>query len=104
MLRYENKGNTIEIKLPKECGYNTYSVECRYQYDKSKEKYLLSMWLKRSDIDDKFKIDSQKIDEQYISGTRETIKQNICRIVEQACSSGYFDYYIERYVYTYIVF
>lgn len=104
MYRYENKGYTIEIKLPEECGHEGYSVECRYQYDKSKEKYLLSMWLKRNDIDDKFKIDSQEIDTQYISGTKETIKQNICRIVEYASLSGYFDYYIKRYEYTYNCF
>ena len=36
MLKYENKGNTIEIKLPKECGHNGYSVECTYYYDKQK--------------------------------------------------------------------
>ena len=27
MLKYENKGYTIEIKLPEECGYKGYSVE-----------------------------------------------------------------------------
>ena len=97
MLRYENKGYIIEIKLP---GNEKYSVECRYLYNKSKEKYSLSMWIKRDDIDDAFKIDSQEIDTQYISGTKETIKQNICRIVEQASLSGFFDYYIERHKYT----
>lgn len=104
MLRYENKGYTMEIKLPEECGYEGYSVECRYQYDKEKEKYSLSMWLMRNDIDDRFKIDSQEIDTQYISGTRETIRQNICRIVEQASLSGFFDTYIQRYEYTYKCF
>lgn len=104
MLRYKNKGYTIEINLPEECGHDGYLVECTYQYDKDKEKYLLSMWLKRIDIDDKFKIDSQEIDSQYISGTHENIKQNICRIVEQASLSGFFDRYIERYEYTYKCF
>ena len=70
MLKYENKGHIIEIKLPEECGYIGYSVECRYQYDKEKEKYILSMWLKRDDIGDRFKIEYQHIDTQYISGTR----------------------------------
>ncbi len=104
MLRYENKGYTIEINLPEECGHEGYSVECTYQYDKEKEKYLLSMWIKRSDINDKFKIDSQEIDTQYISGTKETIRQNICRIVEQASLSEYFDHYIKRYEYIYKCF
>lgn len=104
MLRYENKGYMIEIKLPEECGHRGYSVECRYIYDKKMEKYLLSMWLKRENIDDTFKIDSQEVDTQYISGTKENIRQNICRIVEQASLSGYFDYYIERFEYTYMCF
>ena len=100
MLKYENKGHVIEIKLPEECGYKGYSVECRYQYDKLKEKYMLSMWLRKDGIDDTFKIDSQEIDTQYINSTKETIRQNICKIVEQASLSGYFDCYIERYEYT----
>lgn len=104
MLRYKNKGYTIEIALPEECGHDGYSVECRYIYEKATGKYLLSMWLKRNDIDDKFKIDSQEIDTQRISGTKENIRQNICRIVEQASLSGYFDYYIQRYEYTYKCF
>lgn len=104
MLKYKNKGYTIEINLPKNDGYDGYSVECTYQYDKEKEKYLLSMWLKRNDIGDKFKIDSQEIDTQYISGTRENIRQNICKIVEQISISGFFDEYVKRYDYTYKCF
>ena len=55
MLRYENKGYLIEVKLQE----SDYSVLCRYKYDKNKDKYLLSMWVRRNDIDDTFKIDSQ---------------------------------------------
>ena len=100
MLRYENKGQIIEIKLPEECGYKGYSVECRYQFDKSKEKYLISMWLRKDEINDTFKIDSQEIDSQYISGDKTNIRQNICKIVEQASLSGFFDDYVKRYEYT----
>lgn len=102
MLRYKNKGSIIEIKIPTEQG--VYAVECRYIYDKTKDKYALSMWLKRNNIDDKFKIDSQEIDIQYIDGTRETIKHNICRIVEQANISRFFEPYIKRFEYTYKCF
>lgn len=104
MLRYEDEGHTIKIKLPEECGYKGYSVECRYLYDKEKEKYQLSMWLKKENINGRFKIDSQEIDTQFIPGTRETIRKNICKIVEQACVSGFFDYYIKRYQYTHKCF
>lgn len=96
MFRYENKGYTMEIRLPQD-KYKGYSVECRYQYDKNEGKYLISMWILRDTIDDRFKIDSQRIDTQYISGTKETIRPNICRIVEQACSMGYFDSFIRDF-------
>ena len=100
MLRYENKGYLIEVKLPE----SDYSVLCRYKYDKNKDKYLLSMWLMRNDIDDTFKIDSQEIDTQYISGDKSTIRDNIVKIIEQAYESNFFDYYIERFEYTYKCF
>jgi len=104
MLRYKNKGYAIEIALPEEHGYKDYSIECTYRFDKKKEKYLLSMYLKGNGIDEKFKIDSQEIDTQYISGTRGTIRQNICLIVEQAASTGFFDKYIQNFEYTYKCF
>lgn len=94
----------MDVMLPEECRHAGYSVECRYKYDKTQDKYLVSMWLRRKDIDDTYKIDGQKIDTQYISSTRETIRQDICRIVEQASLSGFFDYYVERFEYTYKCF
>lgn len=104
MLKPIREGYTIRIQLPEECGYEGYSVKCTYKYNKQKEKYRLAMWLKRDDIDDDFKIDSQETDTQYIYGTKETIENNICRIVEHASLSGYFDRYIERFKYTYDCF
>lgn len=104
MLRPIREGYTIRIKLPEECGYTGYSVKCTYKYNKAIKKYRLSMWLKRDNIDDEFKIDSQEIDTQYISGTPENIIDNICRIVEYASLSGYFNHYIERFKYTYDCF
>lgn len=99
MLKPKKKGYTLEIKLPEECGYKGYSVECTYKYHKRKEKYSLCMVLKRNTISNRFKLCSQEIDTQYISGTRETIEDNICRIVEQASVSRFFDYFIERFEY-----
>lgn len=104
MLRYRNKGYTIELDLPADYGYKGYSVECTYKYNKRKEKYLLSMWLKRATDRNKYRIESQEIDTQYISGARETIIDNICRIVEQASISGFFDPYIKEYEHTYKCF
>jgi len=87
-----------------ECGHENYSVKCTYKYNKKLEKYSLDMWLMRNDIDDEFQIRSQEIDKQYIFGTKETIEDNICRIVEQASLSGYFDDFIKRFEYTYECF
>lgn len=104
MENYKYLGETIAIELPAECGYEGYSVECTYKYNKYQSKYVLSMWLKHNDVDDKFKIDSQEIDTQMISGSEHTVRSNICRIVEQASLSGFFTHYIERFEYTYLCF
>ncbi len=101
MLRYRNLGYTIKVRLPEECGYSgEYSVECTYMYDKEKDKYRLSMLLCREDLPDRYSISGQEIDIQYISSSRETIKEDICRIVEQASLSGFFDKYVEDFEYT----
>lgn len=99
MQKIIREGYTITIELPEGYGYKGYSVKCTYKYSKAKEKYRLSMWLKRNDIDDDYRIENQKIDTQYIPGTKENIEGNISKIVEQAASTGYFDQYIERFEY-----
>ena len=51
------------------------------------------------------KVSSKKVDAQYLSGTRETIVENICRVVHYAVTAvkddktRYFDRYVERYEY-----
>lgn len=102
--KYTYHGETIEIRLPEECGHRGYSVKCTYRYDKKIEKYRLSMWLHRKDIDDDFKIDSQEIDTQYIRGTKQTICENIYRIVLDGSLSNFFEPYIKRFEYTYDCF
>lgn len=104
MMRPRCKGQTVEIQLSN-WGYKNYIAECVYYFDKGKEKYSLSMWLRRNDIEDRMKLSSKKVDTQYISGTRETIVENICRVVHQAATvtaddgSKYLDRYVERYEY-----
>ena len=99
MLKYKNKGYLIEVELPKSYGYDGYSVECSYWYEKTRDKYLISMWLKHNSIGDKYRIESQEIDTQHISSKKDTVKKNICAIVEQMCLGDFFDHYIERYEY-----
>lgn len=104
MMRPRCKGQTIEINLSK-WGYKNYIAECAYHFDKRKCKYLLSMWLNRNDLEDRMRLSSKKVDTQYISGTKETIIENICRIVHQAATVAdehgekYFDRFVERYEY-----
>lgn len=104
MMKPIYKGQTITIDLSK-WGYQNYIAECTYFYDKNKNKYSLSIWLNRTDIEEKLKVSSKKIDTQYISGTKETIVENICRIVHQASTvrdkngMKYFDRFVDRYEY-----
>lgn len=104
MMRPRCKGQTVEINLSK-WGYKGYIAECTYYFDKKQEKYSLSMWLRNTDIEDRMRLSSKKVDTQYIPGTRETILENICRIVYQAANVAdengkkYFDHFVERYEY-----
>ena len=105
LMQPQFKGNTITIELS-DFGYENYIVECAYRFDKHEDKYALSMWLNRTDLEDRMKISSKKVDTQYISGTRESIIENICRIVHHCATvtdkgngKKYFDYFVERYEY-----
>lgn len=98
LMKPRYKGNVIEIYLTK-WGYKDYSAACEYHFDKQTGRYALSIWLNRSDLDDRMRLSSKKVDTQSISGMKETIVENICRIVHQACLSGYFQQFVERYEY-----
>lgn len=104
MMKPRCKGQTVEINLSN-WGYQNYIAECTYYFDKREGKYSLSMWLSRNDVEDRIRLSSKKVDTQYISGTRETIVENICRVVHQAATAAYengkkyFDQFVERYEY-----
>lgn len=98
MMKPRCKGQTVTIYLSK-WGYQNYFVECTYYFDKPKDKYILSMWLNRNDMEDRMRVSSKKVDTQYLSGSKETIVENICRVVHHACLFGYFNHFIERYEY-----
>lgn len=104
MMKPRCNGNTLTIGLSK-WGYPNYVAECEYHFNKAKEKYSLSMWLNRCDLEDRMRLSSKKVDTQFISGTKETIIENICRVVYQAatvineCGEKYFDKYVNRYEY-----
>ena len=96
MLKYENKGHVIDVALPTE-KFKGYSIECHYLFDKKIGKYIVSMWLKNGNLNNRYKIDGQGIDTQPLSGTPETIRQNLCRVIEHALRNGFFDIYLEKY-------
>lgn len=98
-------GRGLKINLTK-WGYKDYFVECTYHFDKYKEKYALSMYLNRSDLEDRMMLSSKKVDTLYISGSKETIVENICGIIHQCATvtnkkngEKYFDYFVKRYEY-----
>lgn len=104
MMKPKFKGTTLTIELS-DFGYENYFAECAYHFDKREGKYSLSIWLNRNDLEDRMRLSSKKIDTQYISGTRETIVENVCRIVHQAATVAdedgikFFDHFVERYEY-----
>lgn len=105
MMRPKYDGNALKIDLS-DWGYPNYIAECVYHFDKKAEKYSLSIWLNRTDIENRMKLSSKKIDTQHIYGTKETIVENICRIVHYCATvinendgKKYFDHFVERYEY-----
>ena len=104
---YHNSGQCITIPLSQFCSdekYYGYSISCIYKFNKELEKYMVSMWLMRNDVRDKFRIQNQKIDTQPLSGDKYTIRDNICKVVRYAMQHHYFDNYIDSYEYTYKCF
>ena len=100
--RYRNDGYSVTLSLSQFNGnkkYRGYSATCRYKYNKKDNKYIVSMWLQHTSFDGLFRIEYEGIDTQPLSGTRKTIRENICRVVEQMVRNGYFDLFIDRYEY-----
>jgi hypothetical protein len=89
MLRYENKGNCIEIDLPK----TTYSAFAMYNTT-STGKINISLFLKEQSIGDLRFMDSQEI-----TSERNEIKTNVARIVGAMIDTGEIDDYISKYEY-----
>lgn len=101
-IKYTYEGSSIMIPLTQfseEDIYKGYAASCQYKFNKKEQKYMLCMWLKHKTMDQKYRVEYDGIDTQYISGTRDTIQENICRVVEVMMEQHYFDYFINRYEY-----
>lgn len=101
-VRYDNEGHGILLSLSqfnRDPKYKGYAVSCQYRFDKKAQKYAVCMWLKHRSMNSKYRVEYEGIDRQYISGTRETICENICRVVDQMMLNGFFDEYIDQFEY-----
>lgn len=98
MLKRNFLGTTISFNLPAN-QYKGYIVDCTYKFVKSMDKYEVKIWLRRSDIDDRLMICSQKATSQYITSDKENIQNDIENMIEQATNSTFFDEYIDRFEY-----
>lgn len=95
MIRYRNKRITLTIDLPEECGHAGYYIDCSYSFDKKEMQYLVTMELRRHDIEEHM----QPIDSQYVKGNNKTIDYTIRHIIEASALSGFFEKYIQKYEY-----
>lgn len=95
MIKYKNKRTTLTIDLPEECGHAGYYIDCSYSFDKNEMQYLVTMELRRNDIEEY----AQPIDNQYLKCDKKTIDYSIRHIVEDSALSGFFEEYIQKYEY-----
>lgn len=94
-------GSAMEIELTGKYVNSGYFAFVLYKYLPNKEKYSVELWLRRKDIDDLFSVGGQKIECQLITSSKETIKEDIQKIIDIMCERKMFDEYIERFVFTY---
>ena len=94
MAKYKNMGRVMAFDLG-EYGYKGYQVYCTYYFDNTVDKYSLTMYLKRTDIDDLYWIDTQ-----HISGDIDVIRNNIIRIVQYAATHKFYEKYIDQFEFT----
>ena len=108
MLKYVNIGSMIEVEL--DGVYKGYSVMAMYlpfsmtgEKDEMsvehEEEYRVDLWLRDNTIYDALPIDMQKMDCQFITASKRTIKKRLTRLISNLCENGEFDYYVDRYIY-----
>lgn len=89
MLKYENRGNCIEINIPK----SGYSIMAIYKSN-DVDKIDLSLYLKELSIED-----LRLIDTQEITSCWEKSKSNICAVIDGMLKTGFIQEYIKKYEY-----
>lgn len=91
MLKYENIA-TIVISVDL---HNDYSIISMAKWDKESQKYLVSLYIKRNDIDMLDLIEKQE-DITFNSDIK-TIRNDMTQYITTLLTDGFFKYYIDRY-------
>lgn len=91
MLRYENEGTTLSVKLPR----TDYKVYMMANYSKETDTYHTKLYIMRNDVEDLNLID----DEYEFKSNFATLKQDMVTYITEKFDKGYFDYFIDRYEY-----
>lgn len=91
MTRYRNVPS-IEFDLE-----NNYMVKAEFVFDKAVNKYLVSFYIRQSQVGMWDQID--KATDITFDSPRETIKADIAKYFTKLLIEGFFKYYIDRYEY-----
>ena len=91
MLRFENEGNAISVKLPK----TDYTVHMMAAYDKDNKIYNTKMYIERNDVNDLSLVN----DKYLVESDSKNIKYDMANYITKQFNNGFFDYYMDRYEY-----
>lgn len=91
MLRYENEGTTISVKLPR----TDYTAFLTTKFDKGKDMYSSKLYIMRNDVED-----LSLIGEGFeFKSNFATLKTDMANLITYLFDKGFFHYYIDRYEY-----
>lgn len=97
-MKYKNIATVvISIGIPTHTSYK-YSVYAFAQWNKRKEVYEVSLYLKRSDID-MLELIEKAENIVFDNATANSIRLDIVNYVEKLIADNFFYYYISRYKY-----
>lgn len=91
MLRYENEGTTISVKLPK----TEYTAFLTTKFNKEKNTYSSKLYIMRNDVEDLSLIGEGFEFESNFA----TLKMDMANLITELYNKGFFKYYINRYEY-----
>ena len=92
MLRYRIESSiTISVEI-----LNDYIVWAMANWDKEKQKYAVTMYLQRNDVD---LLDKMEQLNYEIESDRQSIKSDLCKMITYLLDNNRFDLFINRYEY-----